>query len=46
MKPTLTVAITGHRDMVETPELVRQVEDFLQTLSEQYNEYAITLLSP
>lgn len=46
MKPTLTVAITGHRDMVETPELVRQVEDFLQTLSKQYRDYAITLLSP
>ena len=44
MKNRTTVAITGHRDMVETKELGQKVSAFFDGLREQNQE--IVLLSP
>ena len=44
MKTRVTIAITGHRDMVETPELRQKVFNFLEKQAEQSEE--LILLSP
>ena len=44
MKNRITVAITGHRDMVETQELREKVSDFFDELIVQTKE--LLLLSP
>ncbi len=40
----ITVAVTGHRDMVETEELRQEVNAFFDALLKEYDE--VTLLSP
>ena len=44
MPKKLTLAITGHRDMIETRKLKKEVANYLETLLLQYKE--IVLLSP
>ena len=46
MKNKLTLAITGHRDMVETEKLREEVNDFLDTLLQNNLTKEIVLLSP
>jgi len=44
MKKKITIAITGHRDMVETEELRQKVFKFFESYLDQSEE--LTLLSP
>jgi len=46
MKNKLTLAITGHRDMVETEDLKNEIYAYLEDAIVQNPEKEITLLSP
>ena len=46
MKEKLTLAITGHRDIIETEELRRDVKTYFEKLIKENETTEITLLSP
>jgi len=46
LKKKITLAITGHRDIVETEELRQEVFEYLEQTIQKYLDDEITLLSP
>ncbi|SFV50827.1 hypothetical protein MNB_SV-12-1086 [hydrothermal vent metagenome] len=46
MKRDIKIGITGHRDIVQTKELKRDVREYLSEILSQNQESRITLLSP
>jgi uncharacterized phage-like protein YoqJ len=46
LKKKITLAITGHRDMVETEELKKELEDYFEKTIASNKDKEITLLSP
>jgi uncharacterized phage-like protein YoqJ len=46
MKQTITIGVTGHRDIIETKELHEKVVALFTDISTKYPNYKIKLLSP
>jgi uncharacterized phage-like protein YoqJ len=46
MKQTITIGITGHRDIIETKELEKNLVNFFTTIATEYPNRTIKLLSP
>lgn len=45
-KQKITLAITGHRDMIETDELKKEVNEYLENVITENLDKEVTLLSP